>query len=277
MKAIFFLGGDDAEMRRIAKILEEAGVEYHDAGLNWGAKASAYGDTIAEVAKTGKTPVLVELEVDCNLPKGTVIIDHHGDRSGEPPAIIQVLSLLGIEPSREDILTGAMDAAFVFGLESIGAKKEEIAGFLGLSPDSVEGMSMRDMLLATESGFSDEIIAEAERAIAEREQVGDMIVVRSAHSKTSPITSRLVGEQDTQNILILSGDGEVNYYGIGETVRELAKRFPGGWTGGAGLHLHTPEAKVFWEQWGGAAPNNAFWGGYPDQEEILDFLSKKFS
>lgn len=301
----FFLGGDDAEMRLIRQHLEEAGVDYVDAGLGWGAKASDYGpEAFAQAERDGFIPVLVELEVDCNLPETAVVIDHHGDRSGEPPAIIQVLNLLGITPSRHDILTGAMDAGFVFGLESIGATKEEIADFLGgkakemfvrYKRESAELMNMgsaatpmdpyfgpseptlREMLLAVESGLDDEVIAEAERAVAAREYVGDMIVVRCGHSKTAPITARLVGDQAFQNILILSSDGEVNHYGTGETVREIRDRFPDGWSGGAGLMPHTPEAQAFWEQWGGSAPSNAFWGGYPDHAEILEFLSEKFS
>lgn len=275
---VFFLGGADAEMIRVKEVLEVAGCEIYDAELDWSnAKASAYAEEIVRVAEEGKIPVLLELGVDCDLPETAVVFDHHGKRSGEPPIIIQVLSLLGIEPSRDDVLIGAMDAGFVFGLESIGAKKEEIAGFLEL--DSADGMSMRDMLLATESGSNKDVITEAEQAVAEREQVGEMIVVRSAHSKTGPITTRLVGEQDMQNILILSGNGEVNYYGTGGTVRELGKKFPipGSWDGGAGLMPHTPEGKAFWEQWGGTAPNNAYWGGYPDHQEVLNFLSKKFA
>jgi len=267
---VFFLGGDDVEMRRIAEVARETGCEVRDAGLSWGAKASAYGGQFNEVAESGRIPVLVELEINCDLPETAIVIDHHGHYSGKPPALIQTLNLLGIKPSRKDVLIGAMDAGFVFGLQAIGATEDEIARFLGL--DSADNMSIRDMLLAMESE-EPEIIAEAERAVAEREQIGGMIVVRCTHSKTAPITTRLLGEQDEQNILILSEDGEVNYYGRGETVREMMEKFSGGWSGGAGLMPHTPKAKSFWEQWGGSAPETAFWGGYPDQREVLEFLS----
>lgn len=78
----FFLGGSDAEMMEVARALNEAEVPYLNANLGWGAKASRYSDEIAEAAGRGQVPVLVELEVDIDLPEGAVIVDHHGPRAG---------------------------------------------------------------------------------------------------------------------------------------------------------------------------------------------------
>lgn len=285
-ECVFFLGGIDGEMIAIKKHLETLGLEYQDKKLGWGAKASDYKEGILQAVKDGKTPVLIELEVDFSLPEKAIVIDHHGDRSGECPAIIQFLSLVGIKPTREDILIGAMDAGYIFGLDSIGAKKTEIAKFLSCNDSN---MSLKEMLLSSEVIYddkdddeniimtSDEILSEVERAVKTAEKIGSLIVVRCSHSKCGPITTRLIGEQKMQNILVLSEGGEVNYYSTGSVIRELEKKFDLAWTGGAGLHPATPEAKRFWTQWGGTVPQNAFCGAYPDQEEFLAYIVNNFS
>jgi hypothetical protein len=281
----FFLGGDDAEMREIKVIVESAGCIVHDNNLSWGAKVSDYKghlsklayrepvvcgdpglDTIAKVAAyeaaTSHRYVTVELDNDIRLSTKVINIDHHGDRSGEPPAIIQVCNLLGIAPTRQQCLIGAMDAGYAYGLKSIGAEIEEIRDFLNASSGC---LTIGEMLEETDDS-SKEIVQEAERAIRESELIGDCIVVRCNHNKTAPITARLFDNQKKQSTLILStwsADGEqkteANYYGTGETVQAINKALPG-WSGGAGLMPHTDEARTFWTQFGGSAPDTAFWG-----------------
>lgn len=277
MKYEIFLGGDDAEMREIKKVAEAAGHVVHDKRLPWGAKVSDYSDLLytygPKWAGDGNpqydggpdprpTPVLVELHPDIDAPSGAVVIDHHGDLSGKPPAIIQVCSLLGVTPTREQCLIGAMDAGYAYGLETIGASDEEIRKFLGASPGC---RTIGEMLVDGEN-FPPEIISEAERAIREAEKIGECLIIRCAHNKTSPITARLYDKQERQNVLILStwtedgkGETEANYYGNGETVRAISETLPG-WTGGAGLMPHTDASEAYWTQFGGAAPDTAFWG-----------------
>jgi hypothetical protein len=281
---VFFLGGVDAEMIRIAEVLKVAGVETHDKKLTWGAAASAYAEEIQQAAKDGKAPVLVELKLDIELPKIMVVIDHHDDKAGRLPAIIQVLNLLGIQPTRQDILIGAHDAAYIQGLIHFGATLDEIAEMIGgkaldlyieCAQDGSEEPSLQKLLQLGRSMYiAPKLEEESARAVEAAEWINGVIVVRQSHSKAAPVTDRLIGKQEVQNILIFSGDGEVNYYGTGETVKALAEQFPGGWTGGAGLCEPEPETVAFW---GGNPPTNAFFGGYPNHQEVLEFLTARFA
>lgn len=225
----FFLGGHDREMVAILAHITSAGIPFEDAGLGWGAKTSAYGDKIAEAARDGFTPVLVELEVDLDLPEGTVVVDHHGKRSGEPASLLQVLSLLGQKPTRHDELVAANDTSGPTGLRRLGYSKTEV--------DAVRG-----------GGFpaSPEILSESLRALDEADAYraassGEVVVVRPAHSKCGPIADRLAwlwpdGQTGPveEKLLVLSGDGEANFFGNGALCALLAEKF-GGWSGGAGL------------------------------------------
>jgi hypothetical protein len=277
-----FLGGADREMDEIKEIAIKAGVVVYDKGLSWGAKASSYEKEISALllcnsykfAETSAyhrshqeftdiVPVFIELEIDIDLPNGSIVINHHDELSGNPPAIIQFCSLLGVKPTRQQNLIGAMDAGYVFGLEAFGASKNEIAEFLGTKEGSVS-----NMLIESEN-HSEDTINEVNRAIKDAEYavLGDLIVVRCAHNTTSPITARLHGKQNFQNILILSEweeDGETkkeaNFYGTGAQIRDIKKIMNTGWTGGAGLNPPTEESKKYWEQEGGRCPDTAFFG-----------------
>ncbi|OHB20796.1 MAG: hypothetical protein A2854_04210 [Parcubacteria group bacterium RIFCSPHIGHO2_01_FULL_56_18] len=254
-KYAFFLGGKDAEMVRIADVLGGGGEKFADADLGWGAKASAYGIKIAEAAETGFIPVLVELEVDIDLPQGTVVVDHHGERSAEPASILQVLALLDRKPSRWDELVAANDSGWFHGLQAIGATREEMA--LVRQADRVA------------QGITPAHEREAERALtASREMAGAVRVIRMAHSKCATVGDRLaingVEAGRTMTIpayLVLSEDGEANFSGDGATAAALHVAFPGGWVGGAGL---------------GQADGSAYWGGYPaDLEAVVAFLRER--
>jgi hypothetical protein len=80
-----------------------------------------------------------------------------------------------------------------------------------------------------------------------------------AHSKCATVTDRLFGRYD--QLLILSGDGEVNFYGDGAICTALKEKFDG-WNGGSGL---------------GQVGGSAFWGGYPNHDEVLDFVKKNLA
>ena len=73
------------------------------------------------------------------------------------------------------------------------------------------------------SNLSPEIEEQAQRAVETAENVGPMIVVKCPHSKCAPITTRIAIDQIEQNVLILSENGETNYFGDGDTCRELQK------------------------------------------------------
>lgn len=273
---IYLLGWTDTEMTAIKCHLNEEWKEYIDKNLDWWAKIEDYRQEIK--ANTGKVFVAVELEWAWSVD-WIVDINHHDKRSWELPAIIQVLNRLGKEPSRNDTLTWAMDAWYVFWLESIWATQSEIAEFLWEKAvayykeleSNWKESTTQNLLLAVENE-DENTVEESIKAIDNAEYIGDMIVVRCSHSKTAPITVRLIDKQDFQNILILSEDWEVNYYWTGEMVRKISDKFSWGWSGWAWLYPHTEEAKEFWEQWGWTVPKNWFYGWYPNQEEILDYI-----
>ncbi len=245
---VFFLGGRDAEMTEIAQVLAVTGAEVRNNNLGWGAAASAYATEIAEAASAGKVPVLVELTKDIDLPEGVILVDHHGDRAAEPASILQVLNLLGLEPNRYQQLIAANDSGYIPAMMAMDVTPEEVA----------------EVRLADRSaqGITSEQEAAAEIAIASREIVGRLTIVRLSHSKSATVTDRLFGQYD--QLLVLSGDGEVNFYGDGQLCAVLKEKFEG-WNGGSGL---------------GKSGGSAYWGGYPNQTEAEFFtrfaLGEKF-
>ncbi len=239
-KFVFFIGGADAEMVEIIKVLANAGAEMINNNLGWGASASAYVIEIAAAVAAGKVLVLIELIKDIELPESTILVDHHGDRSSEPASILQVLSLLGLEPNRWQLLIAANDSGYIPGMLAIGATPEEVAS-VRLADRSAQGIMPEQE-------------AAAEEAIAGREVAGRLTIVHLPHSKCATVTDRLFGQYD--QLLILSGDGEVNFFGDGQLCAVLKEKFEG-WNGGSGL---------------GQRGGSAYWGGYPDQVAVENFI-----
>jgi hypothetical protein len=255
-------------MCRIAEVLGHAGVDFVDAGLKWGAKASYYETSFTKAVADGFTPVLVELEIDCPVPEGAVVVDHHGERSSQPPSLLQALTLIGVTPTRKDLVIAANDAGWWPAL--LG--QVDIPGMGKLyppaTPDELEWLAATSMAA---NGLSQAQIAECRRALAAPiEMIGAVRVIRQAHSKTGPIGDALAIEaisagatspDEFPPYLVLSEDGEVNFSGDGGTASALYQAFPGGWTGGAGL---------------GDPKGSAYWGGYPNQDVIMAFLKERF-
>lgn len=107
-------------------------------------------------------------------------------------------------------------------------------------------------------GINPDQEAQAVRAWETRTEIGELTVLRMAHSKCATITDRFYGQY--KNLLILSEDGEVNFYGDGALCAELQKKFEG-WNGGAGL---------------GQKGVSAFWGGYPNHQEVQNYIQEFF-
>lgn len=247
----FFLGGKDAEMMEIKKVLSENRIPFSDKNLGWGAKASDY---LEEITKHLFNPVrnyelvCVELEDDL-LPithnqrydDEVILVDHHGSYASKQPSVIQVLNLLGLKPTRWQELIGVNDAGYIPAMMEFGATAEEISK-----------VRLADR---TAQGITPEQENEAERAIGVREVSGRLTIVRMAHSKCATVTDRLFGKYD--QLLILSADGEVNFFGDGALCVELKEKYQG-WNGGSGL---------------GKKGENAYWGGYPNQAEVEKFVT----
>ena len=255
---VFFLGGADAEMFAIADACREAGVAVADKHLGWGAAASAYSEEIAAAVSEGKTPVLIELTLDIELPASAIVVDHHNENAGKPASILQVLDLLGVEPSRYQQLVAANDCGYIPGMLALGATPEEVAA-VRLADRAAQGITPEQEL-------------EAERAIAAAKTVNGVTIVKMAHSKTATVCDRLFNPDKEQRLLILSGDGESNFFGNGELCRLLQGEDTGKKTAeGYTIYSH------FGGWIGGNLPTSGFWGGYADQSEVEKFVVDFFA
>lgn len=207
-----FCGGYDAEMVEIIHVCREAGVEVIDHHLGWGPHVSSYKKEIAEAFAAGKTPVLVELGGAEDVP-GAIVVDHHNEKVGNPASILQVLNLLGLQPSRRQQLIAANDTGYIPGMLALGATPEEVA-------------EVR-LLDRSAQGITPEQEAEAERAIAAATVVNGVTIVRMAHSKTAPVCDRLYTGKE-QRLLILTDAGEsheVNFFGSWALCEALYDRY----------------------------------------------------
>ena len=253
---VVFAGGYDGEMIAIINACREAGVEVMDKHLGWGASVDSYTEEIEKVISEGMTPVLVELG-GAEQVSGAIIVDHHNENVGKPASIIQILDLLGVEPSREQQLIAANDNGYIPAMLALGATAEEVA-------------KVRYADRAAQ-GITPEQEIEAERAIAAAEVVNGVTIVRMAHSKTATVCDRLFDPEKEQRLLILSGDGESNFFGNGE----LCKLLQGDKTG------KTPEGWDIYSNFGGwiggNLPISGFWGGYGDQKAVLDYVVNFFA
>lgn len=246
---IVVAGGKDLEMITIVAKCHENGIEVIDNGLSWGESSAKNADAVAQAMADGKKVLFIEPIFNAEYPRpaGSVIIDHHGELFSLQAAILQFCAYFGIEPKREDLLIAANDSGFIPGLMAVGATPEEIA----------------EIRLADRSaqGITPEQEAEAVRAISEAETVNGVIIVRMSHSKTATVADRLFSADKLQNLLVLSGDGEVNYFGNGALCAKLKDTFEG-WNGGSGL----------------GDPNGiGYWGGYPNHEAVRAFVTEYFA
>lgn len=256
MKYFFVLGGDDAEMIRIKDLLDSRGISWVQPEKNWGPKSFGPEQIGVEGMTPGTRVVFVEAAPSPEFPavRASVVIDHHGDNAGLPASILQVLDLLHMEPTRWDCVIAANDNGWFHGLIAMGATQEEM-----------ERVRPADR---SAQGITPEHEAEAERALAAPvEMIGGIRVIRMEHSKCAPVGDRIALDaiaegKPVPQYIVLSGDGEVNFSGDGALASSLFEKYrephaAKAWAGGSGL---------------GKAGENAYWGGYPDQAEVLDFI-----
>lgn len=248
------LGGHDLEMETIAALVESAlPGAIVDAGLDWGARASAYRHQILEALERGVTPVLVELEWDLDISRELAIeIDHHGSRAGRdaPTSLHQVFALLELPSSRWTRwydLVAANDRGHVRAMVEMGATREEIREVRRL-----------DLMAqgATEADF-----AIAREAVAARESHarGELTVVRLSHGRASVVADLLhpaLGGPGYAALAVVSPN-QINVWGSGELVAWLESEFPGGW-------------------YGGELPVSGFWGRKGPDDGLVSRIADHF-
>lgn len=246
-----FLRAPDLEMLTIRELLEICRQRFSDAGLSWGAKASAYGHEIIDAMVRGETPVFVELENDMALrPKQFINVDHHGPTAGvDATSLEQLFRLLDLPPvtwTRWHALVAANDRGHIAAMRRIRATNEEIAK-VRAADRAAQGITAVH-----------EREAEAAIAVAKSVAGGELAIVRLPHEKTAAVVDRLAMQSSPpQNVLVLSPNA-VNFFGRGDLVRALDAEFPGGWLGGD-------------------LPERGFWGHADDGERVRDFLLTRFT
>jgi hypothetical protein len=220
----FCLGGQDLEMQVIGQLLrgQGGGVLVHDKGLAWGACASAYAAEIAKAARRGDVPVLVELVPDQPLPPRTILIDHHGDRAGEPCSLRQVFDLLGLPEAawtRHFALVAANDTGHVAALRRMGATDAEIAS-VRAADRAAQGVTAGEehagllALKASRSGLG-----------------GALLIVDLPHGRTATVMDPLALAGEPRDVLVLT-PAATHFYGQGAAIERLDAAFAGGWRGG---------------------------------------------
>lgn len=195
--SLFLLGGYDLEMLTIRNLLESRKADYADRRLNWqNAVASSYRKEISEAERQRRTVYGIELREDMSLPSVYRRIDHHNDLSHLPSALEQVAEILDFPMDRHMQLVVANDRAYIPGMLQIGAAPEEIER-IRRADRKAQGVTEEDERLA-------------EKAIAEnREDVGDLYIVRAFNSRFSPVCDRLFPYRR----LLVYTDSEWVYYG----------------------------------------------------------------
>jgi hypothetical protein len=247
---VFFLGGYDLEMLTIRDLFaQEAPDRFYDHALSWGAKGSAYRGEIMATLASGRIPVLVELPDNIGLdPEQIIVVDHHGEHAGEgrPSSLHQVFDLLELPPERWtrwfDLVT-ANDTGYIPAMLALGASQDEI-------------IKVRTTDRAAQ-GITPEQEAQGERAVTQAESRADgrLTIVHLEHARTATVADRLhtaLGGPGYENLLVISPE-EVNFFGAGDLVSRLDTKFPGGW-------------------YGGALPQQGYWGHEAPVPDVLSFL-----
>lgn len=259
---LFVTPRNDGEAVAIIEMLEKNGEQFLVTGQAWGASWDGLEEDIKEKIEKAKQDGIevigVELQGDSH---GATNIDHHvygeDDRSNPKASIEQVADKIGAQLTLEERFIAANDKGYIPAMEKLG---EEL-GITGADLETiVQNVRMKDRMA---QGIT---LEQEEQAKAAIEQLGDLsdkrnyIEIGLPHSKTATVTDRLYGKYD--ELLIISGDGESNFYGSTETINKLNEKFPGGWSGGQ------------------LDQGNGFWGGYVDQnalrKAIREDMAKKY-
>jgi hypothetical protein len=169
-----------------------------------------------------------------------------------------------IEPYRPGFLTPLQKVAEIVDLQLTEYQNSVVANTttwipglksLELAQGVIDAIRLSDR---ASQGINPDQEAQAVRAWETRTEIGELTILRMAHSKCATITDRFYGQY--KNLAILSGDGEVNFYGDGALCTLLLEKFQG-WNGGAGL---------------GQKNGSAFWGGYPNHQEVQNYIEEFF-
>jgi hypothetical protein len=209
---VFFLGGHDLEMDTINDLLLTKGYIPNDKKLSWGCKASAYKEELCNL-KPAQVPILIELEIDVDLPTKAIIIDHHNEKSGfnNMTSIEQIADLLGLILNRRQQLISANDKAHIDGMVELNATEMEIEE-IRTSDRKSQGITDKDEEYGRIS---------IKHFLTKLDD--DTVIVNSFTERTSIITDLLY--KYYRHIFIVTPNKELHYSGTGQIVEQLIKKY----------------------------------------------------
>lgn len=239
---------NDGEAIQIKNILENKNIKTLITKQGWGASWANLEPEVKEKIKEFKNKnfKIFGVELQGTAPEGAANIDHHkydgDDRSNERSSLEQVADLIGHKLSLFEEFVSANDKGFI-------PKMIELAKIKNLSKEETQKL-INEVRLQDRAaqGITPEQEKIAEEAIKEAEVSDNLTVVRMSHSKTATVCDRLYGGY--KNLLVLSEDGEVNFFGCQKVIKKLSDLVKGSWSGGDLDH------------------DNGFWGGYPQDLNV---------
>lgn len=248
---------NDGESVQIKNILENKNIKTLITKQGWGASWDGLESEIKEKIESykNKNYKIFGVELQGQAPEGATNIDHHkydgDDRSSDKSSLEQVADLIGYELTLYDQFVAENDKGFIPAMISLAKTKN-------LSKEQTQTLIQKVRLQdRAAQGITPEQERIAEKAIEEAEVSDLLTVVRMAHSKTATVCDRLWGSYE--NLLILSEDGEVNFFGCQKVIKKLSDLIKGSWSGGDLDH------------------DNGFWGGYPQdlnvEKEVKNLLN----
>lgn len=245
---------NDGEATQIAKILKEKNIKTLITSQGWGASWSELEPEIKKEIEEYKNKgyKIFGVELQGQAPEGAVNIDHHiydgDDRSNELSSLEQVADLIGYKLTLYEHFVAANDKGFIPAMISLAKTKN-------LSKEQTQTLIQKVRLQdRAAQGITPEQEKIAEKAIQEAEVSDLLTVVHMSHSKTATVCDRLWGSY--KNLLIVSSDGEVNFFGSGRVIKKLSSLVEGSWSGGDIDH------------------DNGFWGGYPQNLDVEKEVKK---
>lgn len=201
---------NDGEAVQIKNILEKKNIKTLVTKQGWGASWSGLEPEIKEEIKNKtKNFKIFGVELQGPAPEGAVNIDHHiydgDDRSNERSSLEQVADLVGYKLTLYEQFVAANDKGFIPAMIELAKTKN-------LSETETQKMIEKVRLQdRAAQGITPEQERIAEKAIQEAEVSDRLTVVRMSHSKTATVCDRLYGGY--KNLLVISDDGEVNFFG----------------------------------------------------------------
>lgn len=245
---------NDGESAQITKILKEKNIKTLITKQGWGASWANLEPEIKKQIENYKNKnfEVFGVELQGAAPSGAVNIDHHrydgDDRTNELSSLEQMAELIGYKLTLYEQFVAENDKGFIPAMLTLAKnknldKKE--------TKKLIEKVRLQDRAA---QGITPEQEKIAEKAIKEAEVTDSLTVVHMAHSKTSTVCDRLWGQY--KNLLVLSDDGEVNFFGCQKVIKKLSDLVKGSWSGGDLDH------------------DNGFWGGYPQNLDVEKEVKK---